>query len=286
MSVIRIADAIAAARAWGVDRLDAQLLLAGLLKRSRTWVIAHDDEEFDDAVQRRFEDACRLRCDDVPLAYLLGRKEFRGLDLEVGPGVLVPRPETELLVDWAIDCLDRPLRGVSQPRVLDLGTGSGAIALALAAARPRGTVWASDASAEALAIARRNAHRLRLQVQFAQGSWWEPHAGQRFHLIVSNPPYVAAGDPHLHALRHEPATALSPGGDGLGALEAIVLGASSHLLPNGWLLVEHGADQGAAVAAMMSGAGMENVRTRQDLAGLDRCTGASKSAPPETAAQE
>lgn len=279
MSSIRISDAITTARQAGVDRLDAQLLLAGLLNRSRTWILAHEDDAVDESVLARFEQDCRRRCDDVPLAYILGRKEFRSLELEVGPDVLVPRPETEILVDWAIECLDGPLTHVTRPDIADLGTGSGAIALALASCRRGSSVSASDASAAALAVAQRNAHRLHLAVQFVQGSWWQPFNGRRFHLVVSNPPYVVAGDPHLFALRHEPAVALSPGGDGLGALREIIGDAMRHLHPGGWLLVEHGRDQGPAVTAMMSAAGLAAIRTRQDLAGHDRCTGASSTSP-------
>lgn len=262
--------AIAWARAQGLDRLDAQLLLAQALGRPRSWLIAHDDQVLDGPQQGTFTAAVLRRAAGEPLAYLTGEREFRGLSLAVGPAVLVPRPETEHLVDWALE----RLAGRQRPRVLDLGTGSGAIALAIAHERPDAAVHASDLSAEALAVARSNAQRCGLKVQFRQGPWWQPWAGQRFDLVVSNPPYIAGADPHLAALRHEPELALTPGGDGLGALQAIAAAAAAHLEPGAWLLLEHGFDQAVAVRALLAAAGLADPETRPDLAGLDRCTGA------------
>ena len=206
-----------------------------------------------------------------PLAYLLGEKEFHGLLLHVDANVLVPRPDTEVLVDWALELL----AGMTAPRVVvDLGTGSGAIALAVKHGCPGATVLATDTSPAALDVARGNARRLALDVAFAQSSWWAALAGRTFDLILSNPPYIAAGDPHLTALRHEPALALTPGGDGLDALREIVGGAAHHMTPGTWLLLEHGYDQADAVRALLREHGFEGVATRHDLGGQPRCTGA------------
>jgi release factor glutamine methyltransferase len=264
-----VAGALAEARRLGVPRLDAQLLLAAELGCTRAWLLAHDDAPLDAAQAARVADALRRRADGVPLPYLTGRQDFCGLALAVGPGVLVPRPETEDLVRWALD----GLAGHAAPRVADLGTGSGAIALALKAACPAAAVTAVDASDAALAIARANGQRLDLAVDWRAGDWWAPLEGLRFDLVVSNPPYVAAGDPHLPALRHEPASALVSGTDGLDDLRRIVAAAPAHLEPGGWLLLEHGHDQGTAVRRLLGAAGFIDVSTRQDLAGLDRCSG-------------
>jgi release factor glutamine methyltransferase len=265
---MRIAEWLEHARARGVARLDAQLLLAHRLQRSRAWLIAHDDEPVDAAA---LEPLLARRGLGVPLAYLVGQREFHGLRLDVNEAVLVPRPETEALVDWALE-----LPGAAS--AVDLGTGSGAIALALKQRRPTTAVCASDASAQALAVARGNARRLGLEVEFALGDWWAPLAGRRFALALSNPPYISAGDTHLDALRHEPQSALVAGADGLDALRCIVAGAPAHLLPGAWLLLEHGHDQAEAVRALLRAAGFEAPVTRADLAGLPRCTGARR--PP------
>jgi len=264
-----VAEALALARWHGVARLDAQLLLGHLTGRERAWLIANDDIDLSVPDAAAFEALCVRRATDEPLAYLVGRKEFRGLELEVNANVLVPRPDTEVLVEWALGILAglRP-----RAAVVDLGTGSGAIALAVAAACDA-VVCATDSSAEALLVARRNAVRHGLAVEFAQGSWWAPLASRRFDLALSNPPYVAADDPHLVALRHEPATALTPGGDGLGALREIVQDAPAHLRPGACLLLEHGHDQADAVAALLAAAGFVDITSRRDLAGRLRCTG-------------
>ena len=272
-----VAALMGEARALGVARLDAQLLLAGQLGRSRAWLLAHDDERVDPDVAARVCGLLRARAEGVPLAYLTGTREFRGLQLAVGPAVLVPRPETEGLVDWALEQLPPPVPGRT-PAVLDLGTGSGALALALKHARTDLDVTATDASATALAVAEANGRALGLPVRWRHGDWWSAVDGQRFDLVVANPPYIAAGDPHLDALRHEPLAALTPGGDGLDALRIIVGGAPVHLRPGAALLLEHGHDQGAAVRALLTRAGFEGVATRRDLAGHERLSGGRRGA--------
>jgi len=264
-----VALALSEARRQGVNRLDAQLLLAHRLGRSRSWLIAHDDACLDSATEQAFRHDIEQRRAGVPVAYLVGTREFHGLQLAVTPAVLVPRPETELLVDWALELLTPN----PAPRVADLGTGSGAIALALAHRRPDALVVASDCDAQSLAVAQGNGRSLGLAVQFECGSWWEALPGRRFDLVLSNPPYVAADDPHLAALENEPRHALTPGGDGLAALRAIIDGAPEHLLDGAWLLLEHGHEQGPAVRAMLDRCGFIGVQTRRDLAGLERCTG-------------
>ncbi len=268
-----------AARDLGVDRLDAQWLLSHHLGRPRTWLLAHDDHPLPEALSRRLMADLSHRAQGLPLAYVLGEQAFCGLALKVGPDVLIPRPETEVLVDWALDLLPAGL-----PRqVADLGTGSGAIALALAARRPGLRLTATDASAAALTLARANAARLELDVSFLLGHWWQPLAGQRFDLVVSNPPYIAEGDAHLAALGHEPQAALTSGPDGLDALREIIAGARAHLAPGGWLLLEHGHDQGSAVRQALADHGFGRCETRLDLAGLDRCTGGQRCEGPTRA---
>ena len=268
-----LAQALAQAQAAGVERLDAQLLLGHVLGRPRTWLIAHDGDALDDAAAGRYAALWARRAAGEPLAYLVGEKEFHGLVLQVGPAVLVPRPDTETLVDWALALLAGELSGRIPARVADLGTGSGAIALALKHRRPQAEICAVDVSQAALAVAQANAARLGLAVAFHAGSWWAPLAGQRFDLVASNPPYVAGDDPHLAALQHEPTLALTPGGDGLDAIRSIIAGAPVHLASGGWLLLEHGWDQADAVAALLRAAGFEAIATRRDLAGQARCTG-------------
>ena len=265
-----VLQALQAARAQGLERLDAQLLLAHVLRRPRAWLLAHDDAALAPEQAAWYQALCARRADAEPLAYLTGEREFHGLSLVVGPGVLVPRPETEHLVDWALE----RLAGLHQPTVADLGTGSGAIALALARACPQAQVTAVEQSPAALAIAQSNGARLGLAVQWRAGDWWQPLAGQRFDLVVSNPPYIAAADPHLPALRHEPLSALAAGVDGLDDLRTLIAGAAAHLQPGGWLLLEHGHDQGPAVRALLERHGLQQAQTRRDLAGLDRCSGA------------
>jgi release factor glutamine methyltransferase len=269
---MRIADLLDHARTLGVDRLDAQLLLAHHLQRPRSWLLAHDDEVLSAPTAERCRDGLVRRAAGEPLAYVLGEWPFRGLRLSVTPAVLIPRPETEVLVDWALQCLaDAP-----QASAVDLGTGSGAIALALASEARGLAVTATDASARALALAQANAQRLGAAITFVQGDWWAPLAGKRFGLAVANPPYIAANDGHLAALVHEPRMALTPGDDaaGLDALHRIIRGAPAHLLPGAWLLLEHGHDQGRAVRDLLQVQGFQHPQTRPDLAGLPRCSGA------------
>ena len=267
---MRIADALNLARALGVDRLDAQLMLAHLLSQTRSWLLAHDDVLLDTAQIGTLQQHLARRAAGEPLAYVLGEAEFRGLRLQVSPAVLVPRPETEVLVDWALE----QLPANADAAVLDLGTGSGAIALALKHARPQARLCASDASAQALAVALSNGQRQGLHIEWLLGDWWAPLDAMRFSLVVSNPPYVAGNDPHLAALGYEPRSALTPEGDGLSALRRIIAGAPLHLLPGAWLMLEHGHDQVAAIAGLLNEAGFLPPQTRTDLAGLPRCTGA------------
>jgi len=267
---LSIRDALAQARQAGVERLDAQWLLGHLLQRPRTWLLSHDDELLPASVLSAWPSLLARRAGGEPLAYVLGEREFCGMRLAVSPAVLVPRPETELLVEWALACWAT----APSPSVIDLGTGSGAVALALQHRQPEAVVLATDASAEALAVAAANARALQVEMEFALGDWWHAAGDRRFGLAVSNPPYIQAGDPHLAALGHEPLEALSPGGDGLGALRLIIAGAPRHLMPGAWLLLEHGHDQAEAVQALLSAAGFQGMQTRADLAGQPRCTGA------------
>lgn len=273
-----IAQALAHARALGVARLDAQLLLAYRLGRARTWLLAHDDEPLATPDAHALTALFARRADGVPLAYLVGEREFHGLTLRVTPDVLVPRPETETLVDWALELLAGPLSDVAEPLVVDLGTGSGAIALAIKQACLRAHVQATDASAEALAVTRGNAERLGLSIDCHQGDWWRalPPATPPLHLVLANPPYIVPGDPHLAALRHEPASALvaqGDRGDGLADIERILAGAAKYLRTQAWLLLEHGFDQAAAVRERLWQAGFVNVTTRPDLAARPRISG-------------
>lgn len=255
--------------------LDAELLLGHVLGRSRASLRAHGEQPLTAPQAARLESLLARRLAGEPVAYLVGRRGFWTLDLEVDPAVLVPRPETELLVETAL----ARLRSLPAPAILDLGTGSGAIALALAAELPAAEIVAVDASPAALAVARHNAKALRLdRVAFLLGRWFEPVGSRRFDAIVANPPYLAADDPHLAALDREPPDALVAGLTGLEALEAIVAGASSHLQPGGLLLLEHGCEQGAAVRALCLGAGFDSVETLRDLAGLERVTRARHAA--------
>jgi release factor glutamine methyltransferase len=265
------------ARARGLDRLDAQLLAGHVLRRPRAWLIAHGDATLAPDEAAAFAALAARRAAGEPLAYLLGEREFHGLPLTVTPAVLVPRPDTETLVDWALHLLQAAAPRAEAPAVVDLGTGSGAIALAIRA-NAHAAVWAVERSAEALAVARANAQRLGLDVRFAQGDWWQALDGRddapaAFDLVVSNPPYVAPGDPHLAALAHEPLAALVAPNDGLADIVRIVRGAPARLRPGGWLLLEHGWQQAPAVAAILAEAGFVDVCTRADIEGRPRCTG-------------
>ena len=265
------------ARSRGVERLDAHLLLAHVLGQSRAWLLAHGDDVLPDDRAATFGRLVARRAAGEPFAYLVGEREFHGLTLAVNDAVLVPRPDTETLVEWALELLRGDLRDTVAPTLLDLGTGSGAIALALKNACPCARVWAGERSADALAVARRNARRLALDVRFLQGDWWDALAGAAdappFDLVVSNPPYIAADDPHLAALAHEPLSALVAGAGGLADIERIAEGARGRLRVGGWLLFEHGWEQAAAVQALLRRSGFDEVSTRMDIEGRARCTG-------------
>ena len=252
-----------------IDPAEAGLLLAHALGRTRGWLFAHGSDAVEAAAAATFDALVARREAGEPVAYLCGQRGFWTLDLAVTPDTLIPRPETELLVELALARLPRG----REAHVADLGTGSGAIALALASERPRARVLATDASAAALAVAHANAGRLGLgNVEFRRGDWYEALPGLRFDLIASNPPYIAADDPHLAQgdLRHEPLSALASGADGLVAIRAIVAGAAAHLLPGGWLLLEHGWTQGAAVRELLEAGGFCEVGTQRDLEERDR----------------
>ena len=250
-------------------RLDAELLLARALDVARSYLFAHPDDELDPAAAERFRAVLARRADGMPMAYITGRREFWSMDLVVTPDTLIPRPETETLIEQALTRI--PRRAPIQ--VLDLGTGSGAIALAIARDRPACHVVATDLSAAAVAVARENARRLMLaNVEFVEGDWTAPVAGRAFDLVVSNPPYVASGDPHLDALKYEPRSALAAGVDGLDAIRAIAATAMSVMKPGGALLLEHGAGQAESVAAILEGHGWSGIAVARDLAGLARVT--------------
>lgn len=273
-SPLTIAEALRAAAAAGLPRAEASYLMQALLDCSRSHLISHDDAVLSTAQVERFHDWLARRLDEVPLAYLVGEKEFFGLRLRVTPDTLIPRPDTELLVEWALE----RIAGLPAPRVVDLGTGTGAIALAIQSRRPDAQVRMVEASPGALAVARENAARLTLPVEGHLGSWFEPLAAlgpeqSRFDLIVSNPPYVAGNDDHLQALRHEPRSALTPEGDGLSDLQHLVNHAPDWLRPGGWLLLEHGWDQAEPVAALLCQRGFQAVENRRDLGGQPRTSG-------------
>ncbi len=255
-----------------IDRLDARLLLqyatgcthTDLLARPETPVIAPAYAQFAEWVERRAA--------GEPLAYIVGEAEFRGRVFQVLPEVLIPRPETEVLIELALE----RLHGLEAPRILDLGTGSGIVAISLALECPAATLVAVDVESGAISIARNNAGRLGATIDFRHGDWFAPVAGERFDLIVSNPPYIAAGDPHLarDGLPFEPQLALTDGADGLACIRHIVNRAPAFLNEGGWLLLEHGYDQGAASRNLLSAAALKSPTTFPDLAGIDRVSGA------------
>ena len=267
-----LAQALHYVQTLGLERLDAQMLLLHALGRNthdRAWLLAHGDDALSAEAHALLQTLATRRAAGEPLAYLTGVKDFYGLTLAVDARVLDPRADTEVLVDWALECMDAQAAAA----VIDLGTGSGAIALALKHSRADWQVHALDFSADALAVARANADLLQLPLVFHQGTWLDG-VQQRFALIVSNPPYIAAGDAHLQALSHEPLQALASGPDGLDAIRHIIQQAPGHLLPGGWLLLEHGYDQAAAVRKLLQEAGCVQVQSRRDLAGIERCSGA------------
>lgn len=272
MTTIRQALRAGAARlAQDEARAEAEILLAHALGADRTLLYARPERLLSPDEARRYDTLLAHRAEGWPVAYLTGRREFHGLVLRVTPHVLVPRHETELLVELALERIPAGRHA----RVADLGTGSGAIALALAAARPNARVVAVDSSEAALRVAADNARALGLSnVELRRGDWFEPLAGEHYALVVSNPPYLAEDDPHLDAtdLRHEPRAALASGADGLDALRILVAGALAHLEPGGAMLVEHGADQGAALRALFDAAGYVRVGTVRDLERRERVT--------------
>ena len=253
----------------GLVPVDARVLLTHVLGVDRAWLVAHDRDVLGPEQARRFFALAKRRREGEPVAYLVGKREFHGLELRVTPAVLIPRPETETVVDAALARIpaDRPVR------VLELGTGSGAIALAIAHARRNAEVVATDVSEPALDVARANASRLGIaNVAFVASDWYAGVEAVSFDLVASNPPYIAADDTHLSEgdLRFEPRAALVPVGDALAALRAIVTGAPSRLVPGGWLIVEHGYDQAEAVRRLVEGAGFDQVQSLRDLAGIER----------------
>lgn len=264
-------ERLAAAR---LPKLEAQMLWRHVLQVPRAWLISHDTDEISDALQQRYLELENRRILGEPMAYILGRREFMGHMFHVDPAVLIPRPDTELLVERALASLE----GKAAPRILDLGTGSGAVAISIALARPDATVVATDLSPDALAVAQGNAQRLGAAVEFRRGSWYDALSDSEpmpFDLVVSNPPYIRADDTHLAQgdLRFEPASALTDGADGLRDLERIVQGAAGWLVPQGGLLLEHGWDQAQDVRRFLSQAGYAGVASYRDLAGIERVTG-------------
>ncbi|MCX7892887.1 MAG: peptide chain release factor N(5)-glutamine methyltransferase [Burkholderiales bacterium] len=261
----------------GLARIEAEALAAHALGRSRASLLAHANHAISDGHAEAARALFARRRAGEPLAYIVGHREFYSLELAVTPDVLIPRPETELLVDLALERLAAPgLAHGARPRVLDLATGSGAVAIAVAKHAPHAAVWASDASPAALAVARANAARHGVAIRFVASDWFAALAGEAFRLIVANPPYVAEGDPHLAEgdLPFEPRAALVSGRDGLDAIRRIVACARAHLAPQGWLAFEHGHDQAARCRALLHESGYRDVTTYRDLAGIERVTAA------------
>ena len=271
---LSLGEALTAARQ-KIDRLDARLLLQYATGCSHTDLLARPETPMIAPAYAQFNEWVARRAAGEPLAYLVGDAEFRGRLFQVSPDVLIPRPETEVLIELAL----AKLQGLAAPSVLDLGTGSGIVAISLALECPAATITAVDLSKEAISVARNNAGRLGAVVDFRQSDWFAGLAGESFDLIVSNPPYVAAGDPHLalNGLPFEPQMALTDqveNGDGLACIRQIVAGAAAHLSPGGWLLFEHGYDQGAASRNLLTAAAFKAALTHPDLAGIDRVSGA------------
>ncbi|WP_249660999.1 peptide chain release factor N(5)-glutamine methyltransferase [Variovorax sp. PCZ-1] len=273
-----IATLLQSAAAQGLPRHEAQYLMLHACERprhDRAWLLSHDREELQAASLSLWQAAVQRRLQGEPVAYIVGCKAFYGLNLSVSPAVLDPRDDTETLVDWALELIPKD----QAFKVLDLGTGSGAVALAIRSQRPFVQMTATDASAEALAMASRNAAELQLPVRFVQADarnpdWFSALPNEAFDLIVSNPPYIAEGDTHLAALKHEPAMALTSGADGLDAIRSIIQHATSHLHSGAWLLLEHGYEQAERVHDLFAAHGFADATTRRDLGSVDRCTGA------------
>jgi release factor glutamine methyltransferase len=264
----------------GLVPIEARILLAHVVERDRAWLAAHGDAELTVEQAKTFDALARRRHNGEPVAYLTGRREFYGLDLEITPEVLIPRSETELLVELALMRMGK----ADAARVLDLGSGSGAVALAIASQRPAARVLGADVSPAAVALARRNAERLQIpNAEFIESDWFDSVPRADFELIVANPPYVAEKDPHLIEgdLRFEPAGALRGGVDGLRAIRAIVGKAGGYLASSGWLLFEHGFNQAETVQALLRDAGFADVQSRRDLAGIPRVTFGRRAPPAE-----
>ena len=267
----------------GSARIEVQCLLQAVLQVNRAYLLTHPEQILGAEQQAHYAALLERRLRGEPLAYILGEREFFGLNFKVTPATLIPRPDTELLVELALQRIPKPLpaspcqgRSVDKYRVLDLGTGSGAIALSIAHARPNIEVTAVDASQEALEVARENARRLDIgNVRLLRSDWFSTLTGERFNLIVSNPPYIADGDAHLVQgdLRFEPCAALASGADGLDDIRRIVAGAKEHLHPGGWLLFEHGYDQAERARELLGAAGYAGVFSARDLAGIERVSG-------------
>jgi release factor glutamine methyltransferase len=276
VTLVSVSQTLQAALSAGVPRLDAQRLLAYVLGCDRSWLAAHIDYGLTLPQTQAWTPLLQRAAQGEPLAYLLGETEFHGLLFKVTPDVLIPRADTETLVDWALEELSRQSDATTSPealRVIDLGCGSGAIALAIKHRCNGANVTAVDTSPAALAVAQNNGVRLGLPVQWQLGDWWSAVPAQRFNLAVSNPPYIAQGDAHLPALRHEPVLALTSGTSGLRDLRRIIANAPDHLHQNAWLLLEHGHDQALAVRDLLHQRGFSEVISRRDLAGHERCSG-------------
>ncbi len=268
-----IQNSLLSATQSGIERLDAQLLLLHALGKSqsdRVWLITHDTESLSEPVILAFQVLCQRRQQGEPLAYLVGSKPFFGLDLQVDKRVLVPRPDTETLVEWALTLAVSSNKTTS---LLDMGTGSGAIALAIKHSKPDWQVTALDASIDALIVAQNNAKRLNLNINFLLSSWFDALSNEKFDVIVSNPPYIVEGDWHMTVLAYEPKQALTSGADGLDDIRQIIAHAPQFLISNGWLLLEHGYDQAAVVRDLLDKRGFVQVQSKLDLAGIERCSG-------------
>ena len=270
MTLRTISQALDTAKKQGLDRLDAHLLLLyalGKLQTERAWLLANDDSALPSQAADAFDNFSQRRAAGEPLAYIIGYKEFFGLRFSVDARVLVPRPDTETLVQWALDVSS----SFASPDILELGTGSGAVAIAIAHTL-KCKVTATDFSTQALSVASDNAAKLGVDVEFLHSNWFEKVSGH-YHVIASNPPYIKSSDPHLEALTHEPLNALAAGADGLSDLRQIVQSAPNHLQPGGWLLLEHGYDQESPVRTLLVERGFRQVQSRCDLAGITRCSG-------------
>jgi release factor glutamine methyltransferase len=271
---MNVSQCLIRGQAMGLQRLEAQILFLHAIGRplhDRAWLLAHDTDGVTPEQLANFEAFAERRLQHEPVAYIVGQKEFFGLTLQIDKRVLDPRDDTEVLVEWALACA----ASLAIPRFLDLGTGSGAIALALQSQRPAAKVMAVDASSQALSLASHNAKHLGLEVSFLESNWLNQVQGE-FDVIVSNPPYIEANDPHLALLKHEPQEALVSGSEGLQDIQTIVENAHKNLAQGGWLLIEHGWQQSAQVRALLQAAGYGHVQSKLDLAGIERCSGGQK----------